>query len=360
MSRLEVRCAHRFGTGFDVDFGFASEYRTTALFGPSGAGKTSLLMMIAGFLLPDDGRITWNGRTLLDTEAGIRLPPEQRRLGVVFQDQRLFPHLSVEANLRFGERRRHGGGDPPPSDRIVEVLELGNLLDRKPDTLSGGERQRLALGRALMSTPDLLLLDEPVAGVDEPRRYTILGYVDRVVHEWNLPMLYVSHHRAEVARLADWVVSVNNGRVTEQGPPDLVLGAGAVVAAGESVNLMRLEGVTETGDGGWRASVPGGDGELSVRLPSSATAPDDPTFVQFAASDVMLASGATSGLSARNRLPAEVIELVPRAGRVFVALQVAGQRLWAEVTTDAVEDLGLAPGMEITCLIKSAALRVVQ
>jgi len=360
MSRLEVSCTHRFESRFDIDLDFASEHRTTALFGPSGAGKTSLLMMIAGFLPPDRGRISWNGRTLLDTESGIRLPPEKRRLGVVFQDQRLFPHLSVESNLSFGARRRPGTGGPPPFDRIVEVLELIELLGRTPATLSGGERQRVALGRALMSGPDLLLLDEPVAAVDESRRTTILGYVDRVVDEWNLPMLYVSHHRAEVQRLADWVIAVDGGRVTEQGPPDRVLGTGAVVAAGESVNLMRLEGVTATDDGGWRASIPGSEAGLSVRLPSNAAAPADPTFVQFAASDVMLASGATSGLSARNRLPAVVVDLVPRAGRVFVALQVVDQRLWAEVTTDAVDDLGLAPGMEITCLIKSAALRVVE
>jgi molybdate transport system ATP-binding protein len=380
VSRLEVACRHRFDAGFELDCEFVVEQRTTALFGPSGAGKTSLLMMIAGLLRPDEGRIVWDGRVLADTAAGIWLRPEQRRLGVVFQDQRLFPHLSAEANLRFGEQRRgrrgpggrrgaeargqeHTGAGrqvAPPFDRIVEVLDLAGLLARRPETLSGGERQRLALGRALLSAPELLLLDEPVAAVDEPRRYTILRYFDRVVHEWNLPMLYVSHHRAEVQRLADWVIAVEGGRVSEQGPPERVLGAGAVVAAGEAVNLMRLIHVEAAADGGWRAVLPGSGGGLAVRLPAGASPPGDPTYVQFAASDVMLARGETAGLSARNRLPGIVIELVPRAGRIFVALQVSGQRLWAEVTADAAEDLGLAPGAELTCLIKSAALRVVE
>jgi molybdate transport system ATP-binding protein len=371
VSRLEVACRHRFDGGFELDCEFVVEQRTTALFGPSGAGKTSLLMMIAGLLRPDEGRIVWDGRVLADTAAGIWLRPEQRRLGVVFQDQRLFPHLSAEANLRFGEQRRGrrnpGGrrgarhdGERPPFDRIVEVLDLAGLLARRPETLSGGERQRLALGRALLSAPELLLLDEPVAAVDEPRRYTILRYFDRVVHEWDLPMLYVSHHRAEVQRLADWVIAIESGRVSEQGPPERVLGAGAVVAAGEAVNLMRLIHVEAAADGGWRAVLPGSGGELAVRLPAGSSPPGDPTYVQFAASDVMLARGEIAGLSARNRLPGIVIELIPRAGRVFVALQVSGQRLWAEVTADAAEDLGLAPGAELTCLIKSAALRVVE
>ncbi len=359
MSRLEVACKRRFASGFALDAVFTTDHRTTALFGPSGAGKSSVLMAIAGLLRTDEARVVWNDRVLTDTSAGIALAPEKRRLGVVFQDQRLFPHLSVDQNLRFGARRRHGNGAPPPLDRIVGVLDLGPLRGRLPSTLSGGERQRVALGRALMSAPELLLLDEPVAAVDEPRRNAILGYVDRVAHEWDLPLLYVSHHRAEVQRLADWVVSIDAGRVVETGPPDQVLGTGGVLAAGEAVNLMRLENVAADG-GTWTGAVAGSDGDLRMRLPSSDATPGDSAFVQFAASDVMLASGEVGALSARNRLPATVVELVPRAGRVFVAVQVFEQRLWAELTSDAVEDLGLTPGSPVTCLIKSAALRLLE
>ena len=360
MTRLEVKLHHAFESGFSVDFDFVTEHQTTALFGPSGAGKSSLLMAIGGLLKPDAGRIVWGDSVLFDASAGVFLPPDQRRLGIVFQDQRLFPHLTVEANLRFGERRRPHGSAAPPFDRIVAVLDLAALLDRHPATLSGGERQRVALGRALMCAPELLLLDEPVAAVDEQRRNVILGYVERVAHEWNLPMMYVSHHRAEVQRLADWVVAVEAGRVVQEGLPDDVLGTGELVAAGEPVNLLRLETPVATEDGGWLATVPGTEGALKVRLPSGTSEPAEPTYVQFAASDVMIARGEIGGLSARNRLPARVAELVPRAGRVFVALELADQRLWAEVTDDAVNDLGLAPGVSVTCLIKSAALQVVE
>jgi len=355
--RLAVSCRHSFAGGFTLDLEFVTEHATTALFGPSGAGKTSLLMMIAGFFTPADGRVAFNDHLLLDTAGGIAEPPEARRVGVVFQDQRLFPHLSVEANLRFGRRRHPQRSGAPAFERMVSVLDLGGLLARRPDTLSGGERQRVALGRALMSAPDLLLLDEPVAAVDEERRDTILRYVERVGHEWQLPMLYVSHHRAEVQRLADWVIAVDRGRVIEQGPPERVLGADAVVSAHDSVNLLRLEAPVSD-DGGWLAGLPGLSERL--RLPAGEAPAGDTVFVQFGATDVMLASGATEGLSARNRLPASVVELVPRAGRVFVALRVGEQRLWAEVTGDAAHELELAPGKSVTCLIKSAALKVIE
>ena len=361
MSGLRVEIRHTFASGFEIDLDFAAQHQTTALFGPSGAGKSSLLMAIAGLLRPDHGRIEWGNRILYDNSTGVDLPPEDRGLGMVFQDQRLFPHLTVESNLRFGaQRRSRGAADPPPIDRIVEVLDLAELLVRYPAALSGGERQRVALGRALMCAPELLLLDEPVAAVDEPRRNTILGYVDRVVQAWGLPMLYVSHHRAEVQRLADWVVAIDGGKIVQEGEPDRVLGTGELVAAGEAVNLLRLEKPSPAGDGSWTATLPDSAGEVDVRLPSGTGPPPDPIYVQFAASDVMIARGDIAGLSARNRLPARVVELLPRSGRVFVALAVAGQRLWAEVTEDAVEELGLAADETVTCLIKSAALVVVE
>lgn len=357
--KLQVHCEHQFKSGFDVAFNFDSKHRITALFGPSGAGKTSLLMMIAGFVVPDKGYIAFDDRVLLDTEAGIALAPESRHLGVVFQDQRLFPHLSVEDNLRFAQRPSPLNREESPFTRIAEVLELNDLLQRRPASLSGGERQRVALGRALMSAPDLMLLDEPVTSVDEPRRETILSYVERVVHEWDVPMLYVSHHRSEVQRVADWILAFDKGRLTEQGPPDKVLGADAVVAAGEPVNLVRLTKVSPSQDGGWLGTVNAGNTITQLRLPANLKNPSKSVFVEFAASDVMLASGNTEGLSARNRLPAIVTDLVPRTGRVFVALEMGEQRLWAEVTTHAIEDLGLVIGSNVTCLIKSAALRVV-
>jgi molybdate transport system ATP-binding protein len=358
---LSVSCQHHFPTGFDLDVEFETDHRTIALFGPSGAGKTSTLMAIAGFLAPGSGRIAWGQRVLFDSSAGISLAPHRRNLGVVFQDQRLFPHLSVEKNLRYGQRRRQGAGEAPAFSRIIEVLDLQDLLGRDPTTLSGGESQRLALGRALLSAPDLLLMDEPVAAVDESRRGTILGYVDRIIHEWNLPAVYVSHHRAEVQRLADWVIAFEGGRVVQEGSPEEVLSAAGLPGSnGEPVNLLRLVRPERSDDGAWLATVPGTEDAVAVRLPQLDRDPGDPTYVQFAASDVMLACGDVAKLSARNRFPARIDELVPRHGHIFAALSVADQRLWAEVTNDAVQDLGMAPGVEVICLVKTAALEVLE
>ena len=357
MSRLEVEVRHRFPSGFALDVEFVAEHPVTALFGPSGAGKTSVLMCIAGLLHPNDGRVAWRDRLLFDSRAGTMVPAEQRRIGVVFQDQRLFPHLNGEQNLRYGERRRGSGAQTVSLDRTIEVLELGELLPRSPRSLSGGEQQRLALGRALLSGPELLLLDEPVAAVDEPRRNIILRYVDRISREWGIPTVYVSHHRAEVQRLADRVVALADGRVVEEGPPERVLGAaGSPRIAGEPINLLRLERPERIGDDAWQASVPGA--EVAIRLPSLETQPPELTFVQFAASDVVIARGEVAQLSARNRIPATVRELVPRQGWIFVSVEVADQTIWAEVTAEAVEDLGLQPGEPVTCLVKVAALEV--
>jgi len=182
----------------------------TALFGPSGAGKTSILNMVAGLLKPDRGRIAVAGRTMFDAEAGIDLPPEQRRAGYVFQDGRLFPHRRVRANLLYGAQRRdagHGRLDIA-LDEAVAFLGIGHLLDRWPRTLSGGEAQRVAIGRALLSSPDFLLMDEPLASLDAARRDDIMTVIERVRDEFGLPTLYVSHDRTEVDRLATRVVTM--------------------------------------------------------------------------------------------------------------------------------------------------------
>lgn len=353
---LRVACQHRFEGGFELDVAFTTDHRITALFGPSGAGKTTLLMVVAGLVRADAARVVWRDRVLVDTEAGTWIPPHRRHLGVVFQDQRLFPHLSVEENLRYGQRRRRRTG--PPLAAIARVLELEGHLDRAPSDLSGGERQRVALGRALMSGPELLLLDEPVAAVDEPRRETILEYVDRAIHEWDVPMLYVSHHRAEVHRLADRVVAVEAGRVVREGPPEEILDVGREPGlAGEPVNLLRLEDLRADGPGAWTGHLAGAP-ELTFRLPAGDGSPPPTAWVQFAPSDVMLARGEVRGLSARNRLRARVRQLVPRSGRIYVALEAGDQTLWAEVTRHAVEDLELSPDLPVVCLIKSAALEL--
>jgi molybdate transport system ATP-binding protein len=195
----------------------------TSLFGPSGSGKTSVLMLIAGLYRPDFGRIRLGERVLVDTEAHVALAAEKRRVGLVFQDHLLFPHLSVEGNLRYGLRRRKRGSRPIEFDRVVEVLELAALLRRFPRNLSGGERQRVAVGRALLAGPELLLLDEPLAGLDEALKQRILDYLERIVEQWRIPLIYVSHGVADVQRLAQQVIVLEQGRVAAQGAPAEIL-----------------------------------------------------------------------------------------------------------------------------------------
>ncbi len=213
---LELDLRARRGT-FRLELKLSVDERICAIFGPSGSGKTSLLDFIAGLRRPDAGRIVLDGEPLFDSAAGIDLRPEQRRLGYLFQDGALFPHLSVRGNLRYGLRRR--GGDGPAENEVVEVLGLGELLDRRPDALSGGEKQRVALGRALLSAPRLLMLDEPLASLDDELKRRILPFLSRTVQTFGVPMLYVSHSSTELRNLADRVILLEKGRISGEGAP---------------------------------------------------------------------------------------------------------------------------------------------
>jgi molybdate transport system ATP-binding protein len=213
---LRVDVAKQLGE-FSLAAAFTSEGRVTGLFGASGAGKTSLINMIAGLLKPDRGTIALDGETLDDTDARIHVPPYLRRIGYVFQDARLFPHLDVGQNLDYGRRMNRLADDPAQRARVIDLLDIGGLLDRRPGKLSGGERQRVALGRALLSRPRLLLLDEPLGSLDESRKEEILPYLVRLRDEANVPMVYVSHDAAEMRQLATQIVMLRRGRVTALG-----------------------------------------------------------------------------------------------------------------------------------------------
>ncbi|MCF8476375.1 MAG: molybdenum ABC transporter ATP-binding protein [Pseudolabrys sp.] len=207
---------------FTVNALFASEGGATVLFGPSGAGKTSIINMIAGLMKPDRGRILLDDLVLYDKDAGIDLPVWQRRIGTVFQEGRLFPHMSITRNLDYG--RWMGGHPPDPAAfaHAVELLDIGHLLDRRPGKLSGGERQRVAVGRALLMKPRLLLLDEPLASLDAGRKADILPYLERLRDDAKVPMIYVSHDAAEVKRIATRVVRIEAGKVVATGGVELL------------------------------------------------------------------------------------------------------------------------------------------
>ena len=355
MSLLEFQCCHSLPQ-FQLDVAFAMDHRFTTLFGPSGAGKTTILSIIAGFVAPGQGRVQLGDRTLLDTSRRVSIPVRNRSIGVVFQDALLFPHLTVEANLHYGKQHRKEQKRSVDFGRVVEVLEIGGLLNRFPRNLSGGEKQRVALGRTLLSGPGLLLMDEPMASLDGPLKTRILAYLERAVAEWNIPTLYVTHSQAEVRRAADWVIVLEKGRVVASGTPDDALGQPAPLGWGNStgpVNLVRLERV-ELIDGQLKGWV----GSQHLSLPPTHSATAMPRFVQFSPADVFLSKEDVAGVSARNHLRGRVCRLAPSAQSVFVAVDI-GQIIWAEVTPAAVSELNLQPGAEVFCLLKTHGLSLV-
>lgn len=220
MSRLSFECQHRYGADFALDVAFATDAPVTALVGPSGSGKTTVLALVAGLLRPQTGKIVLGERTLTDTAKRICLRPEARRIGYLPQEHSLFPHLSVLQNLEYGRRRRPWRKLDMP--HVIETLELNDLLDRQPATLSGGQKQRVALGRALLRGPELLLMDEPVTGLEAKLQRRVLDFVRRVVDEFHIPTLLVSHSMENVRRLAEHVIVLHAGRCLAAGSPDEV------------------------------------------------------------------------------------------------------------------------------------------
>jgi molybdate transport system ATP-binding protein len=218
---LRVEVSKQLGE-FSIEASFSSEGRVTGLFGASGAGKTSLINMVAGLLRPDRGIIAIDGEVLDDTAAGVHVPVHRRRIGYVFQDARLFPHLDVRRNLDYGRRMNRLADDAAQRARVTDLLDIGGLLDRRPGQLSGGERQRVALGRALLAQPRLLLLDEPLGSLDEERKIEILPYLVRLRDEAGIPIVYVSHDAAEMRQLATDIAMLRRGRVTAFGGTDVL------------------------------------------------------------------------------------------------------------------------------------------
>ncbi|MBI0537596.1 molybdenum ABC transporter ATP-binding protein [Roseomonas sp. KE2513] len=356
---LEVSLSHRFGgrDGFLIEAEFATPTPgVTALFGPSGCGKSTLLSAVAGLLRPDRGRIALDGTVLADTIADIALPPERRRCGVVFQDARLFPHLSVRTNLRYGERRAPREATGPGFEEVVELLGIRPLLGRRPGALSGGERQRVALGRALLSRPRLLLMDEPLAALDAPRRAEVLPFLARVRHRFRVPILYVTHALDEVDRLADHLVLMEAGRVLATGTvEDLSARTDLPLLAGRrdaGVALACRVTAHDPAGGLTRLDFAGGE----LRVPLRAEPAGEALRLRVRARDVSVALTEPKGLSVQNILPA-VIESVEGAGahEAILRLRLGEAALLSRVTAEAASRLALRPGLTVWALVKSAA-----
>ncbi len=323
----------------------------TAVFGPSGAGKTTVLNIVAGLIRPDAGRVCVNGRVLVDTGAGVFLPPAKRRVAVVFQEARLFPHLSVERNLLYGAKSRDGLAD------MVDLLGLGALMARAPATLSGGEAQRVALGRALLSDPELLLMDEPLSALDRARKQELMPYFERLRDEARLPILYVSHDVEEVAQLADQVMLLRGGQMQALGPVAQVFaGEGMAPEVSRDMAAAVLEvGVAgyDTGDGLTELRL----GETPLWLPGQAGEVGHRLRLRIDARDVMLSEVEPQGISALNILPVTVREVRAGPGSgALVALDHDGHRLMARITKRSVRRLGLEPGKRLFAVLKTMAV----
>ena len=354
---LSVRLRHRFpNASIDATFEVPTP-GVTAIFGPSGAGKSTVIAAVAGLLRPDECRIVLDGEVLADTAAGIWVPPEARRAGLVFQDARLFPHMSVASNLRYGLRRAPAGRIG--FDDVVALLGICALLDRRPHTLSGGERQRVAIGRALLAQPRLLLMDEPLASLDAARKAEILPYLADIETALLLPVLYVTHALEEVARLADSIVLMEQGSVVAAGDLPEVTARGDLALARRDDAAAVLPARVLSHDPERQLSrIEAGGTSLLVPLL------DEPIGagirVRIPAREVILAREAPSAISVHNIVSGTVRAVTQDAARhaALVEIALADGAFLARVTPDAVVRLELRAGVPVLALIKSVAIEV--
>ena len=345
---------------FALDIAFSAPTPgVTAVFGRSGCGKSTMISLIAGLLPPDSGRLVVGDDVWYDSERRVSVDARHRRMGVVFQDARLFPHLTVRANLEYGLRRLPPEAERPMEfDDVVSLLGLETLIARRTHELSGGERQRVALGRALLAQPRLLLLDEPLASLDLARREDVLPYLEKLRDAFTLPIVYVSHQFDEVLRLATRVVLLDAGRVVAEGDiatmsRDSHLRA---IVGPDSVGAV-VAGVVESIDATGFALVRVGDATLSVELEGAVVG--QRIQIQVLARDVIVATEAPHRLSVRNIVPARVVSVRRDVGRSVLVELDAGRTatLLARITTRAADELVLTPDKRVWALIKAVSLR---
>ncbi len=337
--------------GFPVRAAFETGARVSGLFGPSGSGKTSVLLALAGLLEPVRGRIEVGGTVLYDSSRSVAVPPERRRVGMVFQEGRLFPHLTVAGNLRFARPGPAVAG--PAFDEVVHLFDLEPLLDRGVGEISGGQARLVAVARALLSRPRLLLLDEPLTGLDPERRRTVLAYLLRLRETLDVRMLYVSHVFADFLALVQEMAVMRSGELATWGTPAELFGAALGSAEAGTVQTTlpgRVAAVDEAG----HATVDCAGARLELTLPGAREGTE--VWITVDAQDVLLAVGDLPATSARNSLAGTVRELRPAGANVLVAVE-AGPVIWAEITPRSVAELALAPGRPVHVLVKSSALR---
>jgi molybdate transport system ATP-binding protein len=350
---IEVEIQHRQGD-FALDVRFVSDAMVTALFGRSGAGKTSIVNAIGGLVRPERGRIVVAGAVLFDSARRIFVPKHKRRIGYVFQEGRLFPHLTVRHNLFYGRWFAPRASRHAHPDEVLDLLGIRHLLDRRPGSLSGGEKQRVAIGRALLAAPRALLMDEPLAALDDARKAEILPYLERLRDESEIPIVYVSHAVAEVARLAATIVVLADGRVEATGSVADVLGRLDLIRLSEPDDVGEVVEATVTAHSEefdlTTLAIAGG----TLRVPRQDLAIGARARLFIRARDVMIATRRPEGLSALNVLAARIAEIGAAEGpSANLRLDLGGTTLLARLTRQSIHDLGLAPGSAVFAVIKS-------
>ena len=353
---IEFNIRKRF-TGFDLDCEAGFGRGVTAIFGPSGTGKTTLLNCLAGMTKPDEGSISVDGRTVFSSESKTDVRPEKRRFGYVFQDSVLFPHKSVRDNIQYGYNLTPVGSREIDLDHLVDMLGLSPLMSRNVKNLSGGEKQRVALARALAISPKLLLMDEPLASLDARFKGAIISYLKRVVRELKIPMVYVSHSLSEVTALSDDTLAIEGGRTVAFGPTRSLLGSPALAAVADYAALENiLEGeALPSQDGASTSRIRVGEAELLI--PAIDAAPGDAVMVSVRAGDIILSLEAPQKISARNIVKAVVREIHDLGSQVLVFADV-GERITVEITPGALADLSLRVGSDVYLVIKTNSITV--
>jgi molybdate transport system ATP-binding protein len=359
MSMIEVRLRLKYsGFALDVDLQLPGR-GVTALYGHSGSGKTTCLRCIAGLERAEEGFVRINDEVWQDSRKGVFVPPHKRALGYVFQEASLFPHLSVQANLEFGLKRIPRQQRRVELDQATELLGIGHLLDRHPQRLSGGERQRVGIARALLTSPSLLLMDEPLAALDSKRKSEILPYLERLHDELEIPVLYVSHAQDEVARLADHIVLLSDGKALASGPIGETLARlDLPMALGDDAGVV-INGTVSAYDEHYQLltlQLPAS--QLQMRVAHAPLALGKPLRFKIQARDVSLSRQAEEHSSILNRLPVTVTQEIPadNAAHVLVSLDAAGTPLLARITRYSRDQLQLHPGQTLWAQIKAVAV----
>ena len=335
---------------FSLELDLTTNSNRLGIFGPSGSGKSTLIRILAGLVQPDQGRIVLDGTPLFDSNSGICIAPEKRRIALVFQHHALFPHVTVRKNLFYGFQRCPVAERRISFDEVVQLLELTDLLEQMPSTLSGGQSQRVALGRAMLASPRLLVMDEPLSALDDTLRYRIIPYLKLVSEQFGIPSIFISHSLVEMRLMAEQIAVLENGRLSAvMSPEELARHRMALQPAGY-INLLKLGTPAERNG---LLAFPWGDRELLLSSGLEAA----PGIFELSSKEIILCKRHPDAISARNLLPCTVRSLFSTGQKTGVELDCNGNLLIAEIVSDAAHELDITPGSTIWAVIKASAFR---